>query len=322
MSSPKVQRTIPITLAIVGGIIVTGFASKLDDPLASVSSSKSYQSPALGSIDLQGACSVTPDVISCWNADGVADSTLTEKIKAFYIVESSNELRYKFGRKNRLVVFKRPPQSYGGPEYVSNVMTPSGGYLGSAGQIGMNGGGRDPFLEWYAIDSAPTDTTTSVVFNINIGIGSVKVPLREGAEGQTGTMKVHINSIKPGPDRQVWIGGSNHKQRAWTVSVAISGFPGAIQPNMIGNILDLNGAPVNRVDDSGNPLSDKPTRNGASTVYLPPAGFDASLQILAGAGTTTQELSLTVNPAKASAISFNPAGLRKVTITDIPLDPK
>jgi len=57
-------------------------------------------------------------------------------------------------------------------------------------------------------------------------------------------------------------------------------------------------------------------------VYLPPAGFDASLQILAGAGTTTQELSLTVNPAKASAISFNPAGLRKVTITDIPLDPK
>ena len=94
MSSPKVQRTIPITLAIVGGIIVTGFASKLDDPLASVSSSKSYQSPALGSIDLQGACSVTPDVISCWNADGVADSTLTEKIKAFYIVESSNELRF------------------------------------------------------------------------------------------------------------------------------------------------------------------------------------------------------------------------------------
>ena len=315
-------KSAPLTIALAGALVIAGFAFRTDDPLAPVTVSKSYHRDDFGSIDAQGACTVTADTVSCWNMDGKSDPDLTEKVKAYYLIQPNTDLHFKFGRKNRLVAFKRPAQGYMSNGYLTNAATLSGSYINFAGQIGANGNTREPYLEWYAMDADPADATTSIVFNINLPLGSGQVPLKAGAEGQVGTMKVHINGIKSAPEQTYWNGTSNQKQKQWAVSVTITGSPSSSVPSLLGRVLGSKGTNISRVDANGIPLPEPSRRNGGFNGYQSQSGFDAGIQVDDGAGTANQELTLPVNPANASALSLSFTGVRKVTITGIPLDPK
>jgi hypothetical protein len=185
----------------------------------------------------------------------------------------------------------------------------------------MNGYASDSYLDWYAVDTGLTDTSTSVNFDINKSYGTGTVPLKQGEECKVGSMTVHIDSVKAAPDKRSW-NGMDREQKAWEVSVTLSGFSGPKLPNISGRILDSKGDIISRVDKSGDPIKDEPAKAGAYPGFQMNRGFDASLQVTGGFGTNKQVLFLPANPSKVSALSLTANGIRRITITDLLLDPK
>jgi len=321
MNSRLQSKAISILIASLSCAAVAGFAVKQANPFEPVTASRSYKLAGLGSIDWVGTCKATSESIDCWNTDGNPDPDLTEKIKAFYIVQTNTDLHFKFGRKNRLVVFRRPQN--GGPEFtITNTSTDSGQFLNESGQLGMNGGNREPYLGWYSVDTDPSLKMASVVFDITSNQGNATIPFKEGAEGSIGSARIHIDSIKLAEKGK---GGNSPRftpDRTWTVSVTISGFTASTVPNISGRAFDQKGNMVYRVDTKGDPLSEETTRRMYSPGFNPVPGFDASLQCIKGYGSAHQDLSIPVNPSKAASLWLGMSGTRKVTITDILLDPK
>lgn len=303
-------------LCVALGIILptAGAMFHETDPLAPVTVSHNYYSDDIGSVELQGACSVTPDTVSCWDVKGKPDADLAEKVKAYYIVNPNTELRYRFGFKNRVVVFKTSGIGNGGLSLRlddPNFMQP--------GQIPSNPMNNEPTLQWFGIARDPADTTASVSFDLGLTFGGGTVPLKVGATGKVGNMTVRIEDIKSAPDRSGY-GYPMRKQKAWTVSVAVKGFPGATVPTMNGRPMGLYGGEIGSVNHNGNPGPAGRTNvflNGDSNIRYGPG-----LEVIEGAGTPHQKLFLGVNPEKVSTLQFNPMGQRKVTITGIPLDPQ
>ena len=319
MSRIQISPYAPSAAIISVALLAAGFTMQESLPFGSVTVSKTYTAPDFGTIESLGACSITPDTVTCWDASGAADPSLTEKVKAYYIVDSNAEVRYRFGRKNRLLVFKRPSNFRSG-SYMSAFHSGNGGYLNNGGQIGANGRGNEPYIEWYNFDADPSEATATIEADINIGLGSGTVPLKEGAEGKVGPLTIHVNSIRPAADRTSW-NDVRSKQKSWAVSVTVSGYQGPTMPSLGGRVLDANGISILRVNANGIPLPESSNR-GVVSGYQPPAGFDAALQGGMGNSGSTVSLALSVNPSKASALSLTATGIRKVKITDIPLDPK
>src|SRR5580698_2859223 len=121
------------------GILAVGFAIKQDDPLAAVTVSRSYHSADFGSIDLLGVCSVTPDSAACWDADGKADSDLTTRITNFQVANPTSNLYFKYGHKNRLLVFRASTNVQGDYLFTNHPLTVDGKYPMEIGA--MRGGG-------------------------------------------------------------------------------------------------------------------------------------------------------------------------------------
>lgn len=311
----RVQTGLSFCMAGAAGLLLSaGFASQSADPLASVTVHKTYSAEDFGTVEVAGACTITPDTVTCWDDDGKPSPDLSEKVKAYYIVNSNAEVRYRFGRKNRVIVIKKSGTANGRAGY----LTPAENGIYSSGQIGQNSSGNEPYYEWYAIDVDPNATTTSLAFNLSLSFGTGGVILREGAEVKVGAMTVHVDSIKPAPDRPVW-GRNGLKQKAWTIGVTIKGFPSAVVPNMNGQLFDTAGNVIPSVDASGNPASNSAMFSGGMGNRS--RTFEAGPSVVSGSGSSKQELFIGVNPGKVGSILFSPSGTRKVTFTGIPLDP-
>ena len=91
-------------------------------------------------------------------------------------------------------------------------------------------------------------------------------------------------------------------------------------PNLYLLPLDAKGAYIQLADANGKPV---PTpQNGSKAPRTTPKTFDTQTTILSGYGTSTQEWSLTVDPAHVGALSIQVNGLKQVTFKNILLDPK
>jgi len=302
----------------VAGMLVMAFAVKDIDPLAPVKVSKNYQSDDFGKLSLVGVCQADSYAISCWNTEGKSDTALADKVKAYFTSLPLHTIQIKFRRKNRLVVFQRPPVQ---SQKVSIVgqSSMSGQPVLSAGGFSVSLRATDPYLEWYALDTDPTQTSTALLFSMTVPLGTVSIPLREGAEASLPSLKIHIDSVKPAPETDIRVG--NGRIRPWFVTVTLSGPAGRQTPSLAGVLMDAGGDPVTRVDAKGNPFSK------AQTLRFNQSGSDrieseaASVTILEGADASHKVLSIVANPAKVASLSLFASGLRRVTITDIPLDP-
>ena len=308
-------------LAALGALALTGFARQDPGILVPVQVSKKYASADLGTIEAIGACSISPGTISCWDASGSTNSDLTKEIRAHYESGAGAKIPYRFGRKNRLVVFKLPSERPGIGTRVWNVSSENGEYPGSAGYIGPKWEGGSPYLDWYNIDSDLKAKRTSIRFEVMVPFGTGTVPLKKGAETDIGTMKVHIDSINRGPDRNP-LEILNFYRKTWQISVTVSGFPGSIAPTLGGLALDAKGDVVNTIDRDGTAFQ------ASTTGYVISGGIRRQVtrapmvQAIRGAGTAHQVLWMPINPTDVSALSLTANGIRIVTITDIPLDPK
>lgn len=304
------------------GLCLVGFVAQGDDPLAAVIVDRTYESADLGRIDLQGACNITPDVVSCWDPDGKPDADLAEKVKAYYIIQTGAEVRWKVGRKNRMVVFKEPSRVYGLGATINHAKTADGQYLQTAGQIDNYSQQHEPVLQWYGVDVDPNQSRTSVSFDISVRFGTAQLPIREGAEGRIGAINVRINSVKKGPDRkQTWGPNPNVSKKTWTVSISFTGNIAGRLPNPSLYVVDAKGNQIIKVDAGGNPRAN-PTSPIPNSVMPNTFGFDTGVYGIGTMKDGTQEFSVPVNPAKAGGLSISLNGSRMVTFKDILLDPK
>ena len=307
---------------LVSGTVLAGFTLHQANPKNAISVSKRFTSPDFGTLEAIGACSMTPDTISCWNMDRTPDPELAEKVKAFYIVQSNQTVNYVFGRKNRLLVFRKPSNS-NGSGIVGPATTAEGHFLNSAGQIGGNGGRREPYLEWYAIDADPSATTAALTFTVNESSQSGNLSLKLGAEIQIGRTKFSLKSIEPTED-QVNFGWQSPHRKAWKVGIILSPGPDGNIPTISGYPLDRDGKQIWHFDEKGNPLPvPKQQYNGYYNGYPGGSnGFDTYLQNLGIPGDPNQSLILHVKPNNVAALQLTANKNQTVTITDIPLDPK
>ncbi len=297
------------------------FVAEDSDPFAPVTVTRSYQADDFGKLDYVGACQITADSLHCWDPDGKDAPDLTENIKAYYIVQSQT-LQFKFGRKNRLLVFRRPGNQ-GGNVTLGGAPMHGTTYANQAGQLANNNNGRERYLEWYALDTDPSKTTTELTFSLNLNLGAGSLAMKEGADATVGAMKLHLDSIKPGPDKPESYGNLGH-QKTWLIAISSTGFAGDHVPNFYVRPMGDNGLVIQRVDTKGNPTPVPENRNGYWQGNQTVSGFayDTTLQLISGAGTAHQVYSTVVNPAKTASLTLSANGERKVTFTNLLLDPK
>jgi len=181
---------------------------------------------------------------------------------------------------------------------------------------------QDIHRQWYVAYAGLDQKTIAVSFDLAVTLGSARIHLRKGAEGQLGPMKLRIADIRQAPDELIssWI--DKKHQRAWRVAVDIESYPGSDFPSIHGYPVDEHHELINRVELSGEPIqanSDKGTQ--LEGLHPTPISY-AQLRLASGGGTAHQVLTLVANPSKVSELELSASGKRKVTITDIPLDPK
>ena len=120
-----------------------------------------------------------------------------------------------------------------------------------------------------------------------------------------------------------WVGGKQAHRNTWKVVTVISGYPQSHIPSLNGQLFDATGAVITHTDVSGRPTVEKQSTNQfGQQFWQNQQGLDASINTSAGAGTLNQELTLTVDPSKVDKAHLSASGVRKVTLTDIGLDPK
>ena len=305
-----------VLIASLSAAAVLGFGLKEADPLAAVTVSKEYHSDDAGSIEFVGACHATPKAIDCWDADGNPAPDLSQKVGAYYLVQNNTELTFKLNRKNRLVVFRRseiPPSGYG-----FGLATINGQNSRQAGQLVNFGARNEPYLVWFNVDAAAGDKTTTATFDLRFSMGAGSLPLKVGGEGEVGNMRVRITGIKrssPKPGYHPF----EQNRAGWTVSTAITGYSSSLVPGLSGSAYDADNQPIQQVDRDGNPALSAMGRPGVRPDSWP---SDASVSTEEGGGTLKPELRLPVKPSKVARIQLRADGIRKVTVTDILLDPK
>ena len=317
MSLSKPKST-SLTVICLSGLSLLAFTAKQGEGDSPITTSKSYQSTDFGRMEVLGACSMTPDAINCWDADGKPNADLSKQIEAYYIVETKTALEFKYGRKNRLLVVRTAP--------VRNANVTKGAFgtckgrlLSRAGEIGRYTAGRGTSMEWYAYDADPNEKTASLNFSLTIFWGESPLRVQSGAEAQVGALKFHVDGIAPGPDRVAWDGSHNLHQKIWNVAVSISGVPtDAKIPDLSFRALDKNGTTIMLVAPNGTPLPNT-IKDGATSK----AGTSPAMPYcIQGERTSHQIIAMADDPSKVAGISISGYSTRSVTLTGIPLDPK
>lgn len=311
----------PAIASALGLMAVYGFATQNSGSSETIRVDRVYESKSYGKIEFMGACSLTTETVSCWDADGAASPDLSERVKAYYIVQPEADIHLKFGRKNRMLVFKAPVRNYNSGETLSSTKTANGNYLNWAGQLGMNSLTADPQLIWYPVDVDPSEKTTSILFEMNSHLGTTAIPAKVGSEGTIDGFKVKIESIKPGPDRTItWVAAPNNRQKIWNVAVTFTGDNLANVPTCGISAIDAKGGQITRIDRNGDPL--KPLPAGYFGGYSGPNGFDSGIVTVSGAGTTSQVWSVPINPAHIAHFNVTLSRTKTVRFENLLLDPK
>lgn len=322
MKFPFINNTIAIIAGLPAMLAVVGFAVKETDPLAPVTVSKHFISGDGTDLAFIGACKASADNIDCWDADGKANDELSEKIRAYYLVQPGADLSFQFGKKNRLIVFQSLSNAPGRAGF-SGMMKINDETCLPAGQLGNMGSGDGPNISWYRVATDPGVSSTSAVIDLNVNLGSGFIPLKEGAEAQIGPLHLKINSIKRGPDVQRFAIGQQENRSSWKVATTITGYNQTHIPDLDGRAYDAKGTLITHLDSAGNPLPEERTSNNFGGMpWVFPNQLNANVATDAGNGTLNQELDLPVKPSKVEKLQLNATGTRKVTVTDILLDPK
>lgn len=201
-------------------------------------------------IELKGICRFDEREMVCWNQQGKLDPVLSERVKAYHLVDSGPDLTLKIGRKNRLVVFSRAYDS----SRASSVsyFTESSTSLNHF-QISNHSQGR--VLEWIRLVAEPDAKTASVNAVLTFPAQPVvSLPYKAGEPASARGGKVEILSIKRADQPQYSFYGQPPQGKAWAITLKMSGDIAQEGIQTAYQFLDGGGSVVG-VDSAGRPVS-------------------------------------------------------------------
>jgi hypothetical protein len=273
-----------------------------------------YEASDFGTIEVRGACSYTSKSISCWNASGRRDSELTELVNAHYLIDSRKELTYRFGRKNRLLIFS---QHKAGEFKLSMPRSASGASLRDLFQLTSRFFEHGTELEVFSFSTKPTDRTAMIEANYPSDLKFGEIALKKGAESQTGTAMVRLESIVPGVEVAPH-SGAEGAIKTWTISLNLSGFPRMSMVKTTGRFLDSEESEILRADRFGVPITDSSRSQSENRTDMPAVFFNQQ-------GVPKDQIwtfSTNLDPSKAAMLDFEVFGERSFKLEGIPLDPR
>jgi hypothetical protein len=298
--------------------------------------SKDYRTD-FGSLQLMGVCKATETEGVCWGPNGERNADLEEQFKLAFAAADYRYLPLRPGQKTRVAVFKitNPPYDSSKASIEANFPSQYGGsfdfpYRGTSSMAG------EPRVEIRSatIIAKPSDTTAQVSTSIRREHApSERMPLKEGAslEYLGTTYRIH-KIVKTTLDPLVYAqAGSNR----WVIAMTAETKEGSYKGSGGWVAIDEAGLVIRAVDKDGNPVVVDPMmlQNMRQQQMVPgrpgtvntPKIFDA--QFAPSYAYNQQRgddypIYTNINPAKIKAIYAFGSSSQKLTITDIPLEPK
>lgn len=199
-----------------------------------------------GTVTALGACDVRPESVSCWDMDGKAAEELAISLRSY--LSNGNDVSFRFGKKNRYLITRRPqtlqPQYRTGP---NNYVNSSSTY------------NADPVMDFLriAVDPMETEVVVSVTTTIQSPTDE-EIDFKEGAIKSIDGRQVEIGPSAKVVDDRSRPAANPYGQPivgpAWNVPIAVSGGDGDIG-YWAYTPLDGEGNPIRFVDASGKPIS-------------------------------------------------------------------
>jgi hypothetical protein len=278
-----------------------------------------------------GACSITTDDVSCWNMDGVVDKALAERVKAF-LLSSSNDIQFAFGRKNRWLVVRQSPSSGG------NFELPRRGYVQS---FQLSYRGNESSENIVRVIAEPGETQTALIASMYLQNNDkpAEIPFKAGSVSTVKNMRIEIGTWKEAAKRpQTPFDGSRVMQmqdsrllsgRNWAVPIGQTTVDQSARVGVtftpldsLGRVIayvDKNGKPASgvRVLESTDPTQPDPYGRVSSKKYVP-AVFGAQGQQL----TDAAMYGTNIDPRQIASLRVGFGSLPfRVQINGFPLDP-
>ncbi len=278
-------------------------------------------------LEARGACDVRPENIACWDMDGAKSAELEDGIRG--ALSNGNEVQFRFGKKNRMLAFRRP-QNMG---FSYRVGTNTSLY----GTWNVNG---DPTTEFVRIPADPSDKQVVVTAQATIpSLKDEEIAFREGAVGQIDGRKVEIGAMikvvpaKTPPNARPYYYGQPRPVDGWNVVMGISSKENEYL-NWTYTALDSSGQPIKYVDAQGKPITamkalalepniqangNYPYPNGETPVPKP----KAAMAFYQGGGPGPAFRALTnIDPKSIATLRIRASHTESADLGPFPLDPK
>lgn len=278
----------------------------------------SYQSEDYGLIEVAGVCSVTTDDVKCWDPQGKPSPKITELATAHFLVNSNNELRLRFRKRNRLIVLRTIARQNAKASFYGDLESGSGIRTNQAGNIGYESGQEAYKLFWYY----PLDTETSVdltsYLQVQMSQGA-SMPLKEGSEAKFGAYTIKITGISEAAANEAPYYGGVPGGKTWKITYTMTGPTEGEVPQIYPTPLDAKNQAIVNVDKDGNPTK-PPKTQGMGNGFGP---YPQQLFYVGGyasAGNVGYWFSR-IKPDKIGLLQIGGSNRRKISFKGIALEP-
>jgi hypothetical protein len=314
------MRVVELTVAL----IAIASLSALQLPRPDVVVERIYEGEG-AKIEGVGACSITPEKITCWDMNGAPAPEFAERIRSYYLGQPQ-EVSFKFGKKNRYLLVRTSGTA---SLYIEGVVQAD---RTSSNQLNYASNG-EPVLHWLgaAVESDRDKAAVRVVLNNLPGPAPVDLPFRPGTKANYDGVTLEVASwAKAKKEQQPTYnpyGGLPPNSELWQIVFGSStqNHPFSYMP------IGKDGKPIQYVDLKGMPVSgvkyleENPNSNRGyapgqlqtnskyRVAYFQPSGAAAD-----GAFTMLSN----IDPSQIASIKLSSVRSKTIQIEGFPLDPK
>jgi hypothetical protein len=261
--------------------------------------------PGFQMIRVLGVCDITASGANCWDMKGNPFKSLSERITAYYLVQSGSTITVRPGAKNRWVAVERTDQNQSKMQFYSYA---SGHHEGS-----VSGWRNGSTLEWVRIDSIAEDATGQLEIQYSKELPSADLDVKVGAMAEFLDGHIAVKSIQQQKSAELEsIGFPSPMGGKYRIGLRLSGRARSSSGFWGITLLDRDGKQIFAVDRDGKPT---PTLGFGGNRYL------SANPSLSRVDTDHADLTMNVNPKYVSRLRFSQREIQKVIFENIPLDP-
>lgn len=300
-SSLSLQRLASVLVTGISGLVLIKAGRQTSDPQK---------------VEMLGVCSYDSSRLSCWTPSGRRDGELTRRIDRALRSRSEYSFQYRYGMKNRLLIFEQS-----GKGYVS-FSSPGDNSISSSD---IRSDGLGPTMKLLPISADPERKTGSVsaVAQTNELAGSAAGPLKDGVALTMGSASVTIGLAQIQPNSSYSPPGAPPPpRRSYTYPLATSSPPGTVL-ELRATAYDLKGNVVENVDPDGKPIPLPPPNPNGNREYNSSYGNGYGNVLYVGrTDDRSATLFTTIDPAEIRELRWAANLNRRYEYKDFALDPK